>query len=349
METYLIAGRSSFVGNINCSKSIYSLHSCNPYLSNRKRFNSIPNVDLGLQIRNKDNSVKYKKQFTEPVVIGGVGGSGTRIVAELLKQMNYYIGNDLNVANDNLAFVILLNRAKWFLENNEKNEEDIMKRFNIFERIMTGCFKPEKKELMYIIDAAKDCIFYEINSGEWRTERINKILESNKVDVSKYSGWGWKDPAMYLFLKPMKEYFKTYKYIHVIRHGLDMAYSKNILHLSWFGRLFGLGTPKNSAQLAKALLKFWIKANNETINNAKQILGENFLLVNFDELCLNPVKQINKILDFLEIDKSKIDTNKLYLLPQKVESIGRYREHDLSIFDKREIEEVKKLGFKVDR
>ncbi len=34
--------------------------------------------------------------MTGPVVIGGVGGSGARVVAQILLQLNYYLGSDLN-------------------------------------------------------------------------------------------------------------------------------------------------------------------------------------------------------------------------------------------------------------
>ncbi len=47
-----------------------------------------------------------------PVAIGGVGGSGTRVVAQLLMKLGFYIGSDLNKANDNLWFVLLFNRIE---------------------------------------------------------------------------------------------------------------------------------------------------------------------------------------------------------------------------------------------
>ena len=31
-----------------------------------------------------------------PVVVGGVGGSGTRVIAQLLKTIGFYMGSDLN-------------------------------------------------------------------------------------------------------------------------------------------------------------------------------------------------------------------------------------------------------------
>ena len=36
---------------------------------------------------------------TDPIIVGGVGGSGTRIIGEVLKQMGVFIGSDLKEAN----------------------------------------------------------------------------------------------------------------------------------------------------------------------------------------------------------------------------------------------------------
>lgn len=36
-----------------------------------------------------------------PVVVGGVGGSGSRVVAEMLETLGLFIGDDLNDARDN--------------------------------------------------------------------------------------------------------------------------------------------------------------------------------------------------------------------------------------------------------
>ena len=42
-----------------------------------------------------------------PVVIRGIGGSGTRVVAAILRDAGIYLGNDLNVPLNNLSFTLL--------------------------------------------------------------------------------------------------------------------------------------------------------------------------------------------------------------------------------------------------
>ena len=67
-----------------------------------------------------------------PIAIGGVGGSGTRVIASILKEVGIYIGGDLNHANDNLWFTLLFkHRDALNLNNTEFN-----KRLAIFEAAM---------------------------------------------------------------------------------------------------------------------------------------------------------------------------------------------------------------------
>ena len=42
------------------------------------------------------------------VAIGGIGGSGTRAVAQIMQNAGLHMGHDLNVSLDDLAFTTLL-------------------------------------------------------------------------------------------------------------------------------------------------------------------------------------------------------------------------------------------------
>ena len=45
-----------------------------------------------------------------PVVVGGVGGSGTRVIAQLLQSLDFDMGSDLNESLDDLSFTALFKR-----------------------------------------------------------------------------------------------------------------------------------------------------------------------------------------------------------------------------------------------
>ena len=60
-------------------------------------------------VRNVDPAVDVRGASTwspdgRHVAIGGVGGSGTRLIARMLGQLGWYLGDDLNESVDNLWF-----------------------------------------------------------------------------------------------------------------------------------------------------------------------------------------------------------------------------------------------------
>ena len=63
------------------------------------------------QVTNMQNILQVKDK---PIVaVGGIGGSGTRLIASLLESLDYYIGNDLNISKDNLFFSFLFRYKKY--------------------------------------------------------------------------------------------------------------------------------------------------------------------------------------------------------------------------------------------
>ena len=47
---------------------------------------------------------------TNPIAVGGVGGSGTRVVANFLEMLGFDMGSDINESLDNLTFTLLFKR-----------------------------------------------------------------------------------------------------------------------------------------------------------------------------------------------------------------------------------------------
>lgn len=282
-----------------------------------------------------------------PIVIGGVGGSGTRIVAELIKEIGFYLGCDLNHANDNLLFTFLFKRPRWYLSNCN-NWGEIKKGLTVFEGIMTTRFDSSIKDMDFINRIMiKD--FYSDNKNKaWVDKRLSNISKYKEIDLNQYLGWGFKEPNSHIYLENLSKYFKEMKYIHVIRHGLDMAFSENQYQLHNWGSLFGINIPNDGARLPKASLNYWIKSNKEAIRKGRELLGNNFILLKFDELYLEPKKQIDRVIDFLEVKKPIVRKKSLYTLPQKPRTSGRYRKNDLSIFTENQINEVMNLGFTVE-
>ena len=67
--------------------------------------------------------------------IGALGGSGTRVIAQIVNQLGYYIGDDLNKPNDNLVFTRLFKNPEWYKTTDQK---EIYSRLEIFDEYMTS-------------------------------------------------------------------------------------------------------------------------------------------------------------------------------------------------------------------
>mgnify|MGYP004007565703 CR=1 FL=1 len=75
-----------------------------------------------------------------PVAIGGIGGSGTRLIASVLRDIGFFLGADLNEASDNLWFTLLFKRMElWPLE---ENKEEISRALAIFLNLMNRLHIP---------------------------------------------------------------------------------------------------------------------------------------------------------------------------------------------------------------
>jgi hypothetical protein len=295
---------------------------------------------------------KNQKGLPGPVVIGGVGGSGTRVLAEILSLFGIYLGNDLNGAKDNLMYTLLFKRPNWFYRNKD-NKETIQTGLNVFHKIMKGRKRFTIPEIIFVLKALFSQLFFGHNyRGSGRKlrpiMRIQKTFNSTKDPKTRYVGWGWKEPNSFLLIHYIAEKYKNLKYIHMIRHGLDMAFSKNQNQLFNWGPLYGVKRPTISSQIPSAALQYWIRANLQMLATGEKLLPDRFLKITFEKLCNSPESEIQKIINFLNIDPEDEVYQRALKLPQKPKSMGRYRNYDLSQFEANDIERLSKFGYSIE-
>jgi len=292
----------------------------------------------------------------QPIVIGGLGGSGTRVVAEILIKLGFYLGSDLNSASDNLWFAFLFKRPKWFVRNYESGHSKIENIIAVFEKIMLRetPFKPSDWKNM-IVAALQWSMFGNhywgiggSGRGLWPFRRIMNMFKSDWMK-REYIGWGWKEPNSHVYLEYLVRHFKEMKYIHLVRHGLDMAFSKNQSQLYNWSKYYNINIYNYDQPSPEIALEYWIKANQKAISVGEQILGDDFLQINFEKLCLNPQNEITRLLEFLKVDISSVDIAELSAMPVMPKTAGRYKQHDLSIFPKDKFRIVEELGFDVQQ
>lgn len=283
-----------------------------------------------------------------PIIVGGGGGSGTRVVAEILSTCGVDIGNDLNPASDNLSFTYLFRRPQWY----RKTMSDLHQRsiaMGLMHDISVGSYKNRPGQKSLLVTAGWEHTRNHPGlsfprSGLWSLKRHHSIVSK------KGSGqaWGWKEPNSHIYLPELVSYFPEMKYIHVVRNGLDMAFSDNQLQLQNWHWLFGI--EKRNIRLApqQASLKYWVESNLRTLDLSKRLPHENFMLLRFEALCAQPLDVVTALFNFLGIPPDDSLVAKCVALVKSPDTIGRYRDARIDAFDSEDIDVVRDLGFEVE-
>lgn len=289
--------------------------------------------------------------FRGPVIIGGVGGSGTRVIAEIVARFGYYLGDDLNSASDNLTYTLLFKRPAWFRKNYPVSRQ-FSTGFNILQKtLVTG--KPFTiREKWFLRKAVNEMSKHGHNregqgSGDWPRQRIEIIAKRRPLDNAKYCGWGWKEPNSHLALEAIQQHFTDFKYIHTIRHGLDMAYSSNQQQLYNWASLFGITVPEYPGDVPAASFRYWVEANRRVAEIGRKLGQEKFLLLNYDELCRDPLPGIIRLADFIGVKPDESGLAEAVALPHVPESAGRYKNQPGLIISEEDRMFLQEMGFRV--
>jgi hypothetical protein len=315
---------------------------------------------VNLNAPNNIEAVKQRiasEKSKEPcVVVGGVGGSGTRLISSLLATLGLNIGTDLNEAYDNLTYTLLFKHLN-------VNETNIQSYYDLlYKTIKAEPYELSQDELAilsqltqhgrpghprYWLDERAENVVRISKEGPLENEHLNEIPPIREHPLK--GQWGWKEPNTHTIFPWLHEHTKNTKFIMVVRNGLDMAFSDNknqfilwgpsvipkeLQKFDKYGRL--IYTPELS-------MKYWTLVHKKVLGFGKRI-GKRFLMINFDDMCLHKEKWLKILCDFLEISDNVIPE----LTPQIVyqsKSIGRFKKEDISKFDPEDIKYAKSLGF----
>ncbi|MEQ8763924.1 MAG: sulfotransferase [Planctomycetota bacterium] len=279
-----------------------------------------------------------------PVVIGALGGSGTRAVARICEKLGVYQGKDLNEAHDNLSFTLLFKRPRWI---ERATEAEIETGLTVLEKVLGTGIPLERDERRFVRRAAFSMCWRGHDHkrrgvGLWPFLRARRILKALPPRAAET--WGFKEPNSHVFLEHLARRFPSLRFIYVVRHGLDMAYTNNLAQLHNWGRHFGVevrGTSTPAANLA-----YWVAATQRATELGRELLGDRFLKLDFDRLCRQPELELASLTSFL--GKSDVPASDLTHFIRPPSSMGRYRQHDWRSFDPALIDAVREQGFEVD-
>jgi hypothetical protein len=277
---------------------------------------------------------------SSPVAVGGVGGSGTRVVSRALGILGYFMGHDLNEAGDNLDFTLFFKRPEILTVTHV----DFCRTVSIFVRLMQGQGVAESDR--DFVTALTRADRWGRHSTQWLQQRAAHLPYTPSVDAP-ISMWGWKEPNTHVVLDRLWAELPRLKYVHVRRHGLDMAFSGNQNQPHFWGEYF-LGQPCPIHVDPAYSLRYWCAAEQRVLRMVEQMgKSSQFHALNFDRLCQSPMPEFSALLDFLGHDVTTAVLQTLAGLVSPPASMGRYRERDLAVFATEDLAMVESLGFAV--
>ncbi|HUB74343.1 MAG TPA: sulfotransferase [Solirubrobacteraceae bacterium] len=199
-----------------------------------------------------------------PVAAGGTGGSGTRIVTEVLSTAGVFMGAHLNRAGDSLDLSDFDWRwAKPYLEAEHGGS--------------AAPLEMMEQELQVSLRA---------HLGE--------------LDATA-ARWGWKHPHAYLLLPWLDSVIPHLRFIHVVRDGRRIARSRNQKQPLYYGpAVFGAQAELWGEQ--ERALRFWSWANERAADYGEQHMAERYLRVRFEDVCERPREECAQLIAFTRGD-----------------------------------------------
>lgn len=225
-----------------------------------------------------------------PIFIGGVGGSGTRAVASVLRELGIGIGAPLNPELDALAFDAVCERyVTPILEqtggaNYGTHQVDEALRDHVLKAL----------ELAAIVH-----------------------LENERAPVV----WGAKAPRLLYLIPFLRVAFPASRFIHVVRDGRDMAFSANQNQVrKHFRALFDEPIPEIGALAA---MRFCSKVNTDAATHGQLALGPSYQTLRYEDLCRAPVETIVKMTTGLGLSIDRVAAKRAADLIRPSASMGR--------------------------
>jgi hypothetical protein len=145
---------------------------------------------------------------------------------------------------------------------------------------------------------------------------------------------GWKAPRSIYLLPFLYAQYPGLKFIHVLRDGRDMAFSKNQNQLrkhgpqvlNWRERWF-------NAEPVRSIL-LWARVNIGAAEFGETRLTKAYLAVRFEDLCAEPIETTARIIRFLGDDLDVASIARAEIAPPR--STGRWRRQPPAVVSKLE-------------
>jgi hypothetical protein len=259
-----------------------------------------------------------------PVVVGALGGSGTRVLGEILIGAGVHLGGSLNSANDSVTATVLFNRPRW-AEHATSHEIEV-----VFLRLRRFLLQRDVSISDYAALLSAALRPGHTEGVRWRMRYARRVRREKGPASAAF--WGWKEPNSHLFLPELAKVFPGLRFAYLARHPLDMAFSTNLNQLHNWGGRYAVSAADNADSIARSQLDLWIAATRDARAAGPELLGDRFLHLRFDDLVDQPRATVDRLVDLVGASVSEAERARLAELPRRPQTDGRYRDREMSIF-----------------
>jgi Sulfotransferase family len=193
-----------------------------------------------------------------PLVIAGVGGSGTRVFAAIARAAGRDMGAHVNESDDALELMAFADR--WIGPYHAAR--------------VAGTQLPQVEDMR---------------------QELHEALARHR---SGDGPWGWKQPRSIHFLPFLRETFAGLRFLHVVRDGRDVAFGRQAPTVLENAGDALLGPDWRARPLPVALMELWAAANELAADYGETAMGEAYMRVRFEDLCLDPVGVTSRVAAF---------------------------------------------------
>ncbi|NOX08328.1 MAG: sulfotransferase [Gammaproteobacteria bacterium] len=243
----------------------------------------------------------------QPVIILGMGRSGTSMLSRLLESLGLFVGKDKRGGNNESWFFYRLN--DWMLRCANATWDN-PHNFNFIDDQFREDFSRVAESHMRGIGR--------VNYLGWKNAL--KYRDIKDIDFP----WGWKDPRNTFTIDVWKEIFPECKVVHIYRHPLDSAESarygkesnkvKKKRNWRWGVRealllRVGYQLSARTGNIHEAI-KLWeeylVKALSWT-----DVFGDNIHHVRYESLLEDPMPVMQELLQFIDMPAAEAEISRV--------------------------------------
>ncbi len=202
-----------------------------------------------------------------PVVIGAVGGSGTRALTQVLRKAGWFMGHRVDSRNE--------------------------------DSLPMACFLTKWLKTLHNFPNVDSCTLTKARSD------FDRMVQVHRRGIPSWdTPWGWKNPRTMWLLPFLIDRFPQMKFIHMIRDARDMMLSDNTHFLKDHG-YWVLGS-EWWRDLHAAQLELWRWGNKRAAEFGDRYLGDRYHMIRYEDLCQKPAETVTCLLEFLDAQKMNI-------------------------------------------